>query len=63
MRTTKKLAKPVQQLEAIIRETNLFPDYVKDIYLSKIQSGEYSEHWVKRVEEVLSQLGSFVYRK
>ena len=45
-----------KKLENLIKNTDVFPDYVKNIYLEKIESSNYSKYWEDRVVEIIGQL-------
>lgn len=50
-----------EELEALLVKTNLLPLYMKDIYLSKIREGKYSQEWVDKLLEVLDHLAHLNY--
>lgn len=50
-----------EDLESLLIKTNLLPLYMKDIYLSKIRDGKYSQEWVDKLSEVLDHLAHLNY--
>ena len=47
-----------EKLKKIIKKTTVLPDYMKNIYLEKINSKRFSNYFCSRIFELISQLES-----
>lgn len=39
-----------------LESTRVLPQYMKELYLSKISSGKHSKYWVEKISQILSDL-------
>lgn len=52
-----------KDLEKLLLKTEVFPDYIKDIYLAKLKEKSYSDFWLNKVYEIISELESLISKK
>ncbi len=52
-----------KNFQNLIQKTYVLPEYMKNIYLTKLKEGRYSEHWVSEVASRVKYLEQFTNSK
>lgn len=52
-----------EQLKTVIEKTTVLPDYIKELYLQKLESDKYSIAWVNRIFEIIVEFEKYIAKK